>query len=127
MWFGEFLCRNNVITNEQLIVAMGAYYASREPIGKMALNSGMLTISDINQILREQADDPEPFGKVAVRMGYLVEEQVEMLIGRQSFKESIWEYLVREDYLSKEALESWMVKFHNRSNFVDATTNAASG
>lgn len=125
MWLGEFLCQHNVISHEQLVSAMSGYYANREPIGRLALKCGMLSFSDVTKILMVQAEDPAPFGKVAVRLGLLIEEQVEILIGRQSFRESIWDYLVRKDYISQEAFEHWMIQFHKQANLEEITSAAS--
>lgn len=112
MWLGEFLCRHNVISHEQLVEAMAGYYSDREPIGRLALKNNMLSFKDVKRILAEQAEDPAPFGKIAIRLGILVDEQVEMLIGRQSFQDTLWDYLARNNYVSQEVLEHWTVQFH---------------
>ncbi len=116
MWFGEFLCQNDVVTNDQLINAMSQYHSSREPIGRLAIKSGMLTIREVQKILRIQADDPQPFGEVAMRLCLLSREQVEILIGRQSFIENIWEFMVRKGMLAKDTLNQSLVEYH-KTNF----------
>ena len=112
VWFGEYLCQHDVLTREELISALSAYYSSRAPIGRLALQSKLLSLREVQQVLSYQADHPAPFGETAVQLGFLQEEQVEMLIGRQWFKESIWQFLVKQNFLPEQEMNEWMIKFH---------------
>jgi hypothetical protein len=114
MWFGQFLCQNNVISHEQLVGALNSYFTSRPQIGKLALQCGMLDIKEINSILSEQAQNSEPFGQVAIRLGLLSKEQVEILVGRQFYIESIWDHVVEQGFLTREEIDQWMIKYRSQ-------------
>jgi len=67
-----------------LVTAILEHFASRPPLGRVALDAGMLTMRQVFQVLNAQADRFRPFGEAAVDLGLLTQEQLGALLLRQA-------------------------------------------
>lgn len=56
----------------------------REPIGMIAVDHGLLDVSQIDEILDRQSETDKRFGEIAVEMGFMSEAQVERLVKIQA-------------------------------------------
>ena len=115
MWLGSYLWHSGLVSQDAMLRAIGGYYSSRPKIGKLALEAGLLGIKEINTILRAQADCPRPFGELAIQLGYLDQSQVEMLIGRQYLANSLWDYMVENQFLTESELTAAAKACHGSS------------
>jgi hypothetical protein len=58
----------------------------REPLGMIAVNHGLLSPDQIDEILDNQGKDNRRFGEIAVSLGFMTEEQVQTLLTIQDFR-----------------------------------------
>ena len=78
--FLEFLSANGILSGGTVDRVQSLLRAAPEPIGAIAFAYSMITASDIDMILDEQAASYRPFGEIAVEKGFLTPEQVETLL-----------------------------------------------
>jgi len=72
LWFGCFLCQREVISQEQLTVALDHVRRSLPLIGVLAIQEGLLTSEAMTEILAKM-EPGERFGEASVRLGALAE------------------------------------------------------
>lgn len=84
--FAEYLIATGRTTREQLSAAAPEGGISREPIGRLAMLHGLLSPSDIDEILSQQSAQECLFGEIAVRLGMLKREQLDILVRGQSIR-----------------------------------------
>jgi len=81
--FGQYLCRQGLITNGQVSQARSLQIKNNQKIGLLAKNRGMLTNDQIQRILIIQEETLKKFGELAVELGYLNEAQIKDLVREQ--------------------------------------------
>jgi len=84
MQFLVHLVRSGVLTAEQAIDAIDAQLRSMKPLGKLALESRMMTVREVMTVLERQAEVPDiMFGETAVELGFLTQDKVAALLATQ--------------------------------------------
>ena len=103
--FGRFLLARGHITLQQLIDAVRWQRAQRPPVGRIAINWGILSATQVYEILSHK--NPEDrFCDVAVRRGYMTGFQRLAVLGRQrEMQKPIGSYFVEQGILSREEIE----------------------
>ena len=61
---------------DQMLVAVQRQQLSRVPIGRLAIERGKMSMSQVFEVLKEQADNPKSFGQLAIAMNFLTEEEL---------------------------------------------------
>jgi hypothetical protein len=84
--FTEYLGRERILTPEQLERVKPLTNRVREPIGSIAFSYGLLSGEDVDLILSEQRKDRRQFGEIATAMGMLTLSQVEALVRVQNVR-----------------------------------------
>jgi hypothetical protein len=82
-FFGQYLLANGYITAPQLLAALEYQEAKNGRIGDIAVEHGMLTREQAEQVHARQLGVDMRFGELAVQMGLLRAEQVEQLLSVQ--------------------------------------------
>jgi hypothetical protein len=81
--FGQYLCRQGLATNEQVIQARSLQLRHNQKIGVLAKRNGILTDEQIQRILIIQEETLKKFGELSVELGYLSKAQVKELLLEQ--------------------------------------------
>jgi len=81
--FGQYLCSQGLITNEQVIQARALQLRHNQKIGVIAKSMNMLADDQIQRILIMQEETLKKFGELAVELGFLDETQVKDLLAEQ--------------------------------------------
>ena len=79
-FFGEFLTSNNKLKSEQLGSALELVQSKNKKLGDLAIERGMVTSQQANDLNRKQREVDKPFGMLAVEAGLMTEEQVQTLL-----------------------------------------------
>ena len=81
MWFACYLYEEGIITGDQFAQAVREQLSRRLPLGRLAIELGKLSLSEVMKILRVQADELEKsFGQIARELSYLTKEQLDLLL-----------------------------------------------
>ena len=87
MFLEVSLVRRGLITADAVRAGRGmAIDTNARALGRLALESGKLTMKQVFAVLEEQADNDKPFGETAVELGYLTKRQVNTLLQTASAK-----------------------------------------
>jgi hypothetical protein len=84
MFLEVSLVRRGYITADQFVQAVEWQLSQRPRLGRLALESGKLTMKQVFAVLEAQADGDKPFGETAVELGYVTRRQVNALLKQQT-------------------------------------------
>ena len=119
MIFGEYLVEQNIIREKDLARALEIQKTDRVPLGQLAMQKGSIDNKQLFRILSRQRKPEEKnksFGKLAVAMEYLSQEQVEMLLERQTHTNRLLgEILVSQGWVSQVDLIKALRKFRSEN------------
>lgn len=82
-FFGNFLLNKEVITPEQLIEVLKVQSTAHKKLGTLAIHSGYMSASEVEDVYITQTHYDKRFGVLAVELGYLTQEQVDELLTMQ--------------------------------------------
>jgi hypothetical protein len=114
--FGRFLYRSGIIEWRQLIKALIWQKSGRPRIGELGISLGYLDRGSVLAILKN-SNKVGAFGFTAQSMGLLSESEVRELLMRQKRQEKkIGQFFVENGLLSRKelAILLWQCKAHNR-------------
>ena len=117
MNFGLSLVKKGHITAEQYVSAAEKQFALRPMVGTVAIEIGKLSMKEVFEILRDQADAPSKmFGEIAVESGLLTEEDLAVILYHQSISvPPISEILVELGIMSPYEVDSLLQEFRQVS------------
>ena len=109
---GAFLFEKRLLNHDDWMASIERQIRAQVPIGKLALKAGMLTIRQVQQVLRVSAGTNVRFGEVAVELGFLEMDQIGHLLtlqrdSRPPLAGILLEMGLVEEAALKEANESW--------------------
>ncbi|MCP3955037.1 MAG: J domain-containing protein [Desulfobacterales bacterium] len=113
--FGQFLFYSGLVSWKTYIKALLWQRRQRPLLGQIAMNWGMLTLTDIREILAARKLG-EKFGESAVRQGYLKAYNLLALLGKQRRLQSLFgEYFLQNGWLTDRQIEL-LLKMQQRHN-----------
>ena len=117
MEFCLFLVRRGYVTAEQAIEVFEQQVRRREPIGRLALKGGVITVRQVVKILESQAlaHPRQRFGDTGVALGFMTDDQVQELLRKQyQLIPQVEELLVDQGTLSYDEVEQAREQFQAR-------------
>ena len=120
MNFGLHIVRKGLITAEQYIATVEKQLSLRPMVGTVAIEIGKLSMKEVFQILRDQADSPtKMFGEIALELGLLTEEDLAVILFHQStgvppFSEILVELGIMTHYEVEEHLRAFHLESRNQ-------------
>lgn len=120
MQFGLHLLRRGLITPQQFMAALAHQQECRVPLGRLAVDLGLLTEGELLRVLQWQTDlTSNPFGEVAIELGLLTREDLATLLVHQiDCQVPLHECLVQLEIMNPE-----QVAVHLNSYRVDCETS----
>jgi hypothetical protein len=121
MQFGLYLVKHRVITSEDFVKAIEYQLASRPLLGALAIEMGTLSVNEVFQVLRTQADDPtEMFGELAVNASMLTEDELSDLLYRQASRaQPIASIVVALGLVSAEDVQQHFIDYRAKSSAME--------
>jgi len=111
--FATWLVRQHIITADCFVRIVALQAEARPRIGRLALESGELTVKQVFHILKEQVNSEEPFGEIAVRLNFLTPQQVTRLLWEQHQQTPTFsECMLELGMLDEERLRLELQRFH---------------
>lgn len=125
-FLGEFLFQKRMITRTQLHHGLEAQKSLNQPLGLLALNSGLLSTQDVQWILDEQRRTDQFFGQIATENGLLEKERVDQLLAVQAENHvRLGEVLVAQGVLTLQQLLPVLSEFETQNvDLEEACLNA---
>lgn len=84
MWIETQLVQQGTLSAEAFADAVSAHFESRPALGKMAMSAGKLSMSQVFEVLQEQAISGDSFGSIAVRKKFITKTQINRLLIAQA-------------------------------------------
>jgi hypothetical protein len=111
--FGLFLVKKGLASSQHIVKALDTQRGRQMPIGRIALEYGLLDMKQIFEILNLQADATHvKFCAIALDLRYLDKQQVNFLLAIQrSRRPPIGEILVEMGVISPEQLAVSLAEF----------------
>jgi hypothetical protein len=105
MRFCIHLVHQGSISHGQFVTAMEEHLKGRKPLGRLAMESGLISMRQTFEILERQTETGLRFGHIAVKLGYLTEPQLTELLSRQSAQnQSVADILLAAGAISNEGM-----------------------
>ena len=124
-FFGNYLVKNGVITEEQLDSILKAQKSSRVKMGLIAVSEKMLTARQTYEINMLQVTLDKRFGDIAVEKGYLTPEQVNKIISLQGNPYLLFiQNLTEKNLATMEEIEIYIQRFKADNDFSDEDIEA---
>ncbi|HON79211.1 MAG TPA: DnaJ domain-containing protein [Spirochaetota bacterium] len=115
LMLGQFLFYNHIISLQTLFDAVAWQRKQRPSFGQIAMEWGILTHADIQNILKKRSFR-EKFGEYALRNEYITQFQYMAILGKQrQMQKPLGQYFIEKAILSPEDLEKYvrLQKKHN--------------
>ena len=119
-FFGNFLLSRNVVTPDQLILAIGKESTSHIKLGTLAMYHNLMTANEIDDIVIAQTHEDKHFGELAVERHYLTEDQVNRLLSEQSPEYLLLgQILIEEGIITNADLEDLIIDYESEHEIYD--------
>lgn len=106
VYFGKYLQDVGVITSEQYVDIIEKSRTARVKMGLLAVNEGLMTPAQADEVNQLQAMQDARFGDIAVGKGYLTEDQVMTLLKKQGDSYLLFvQELVERELLTLEEIQ----------------------
>lgn len=113
----EFLLSRNVVSKYDIASALQRQRSEQQPLGRVAIRHNYLSINQVFELLRVQADNQEArdlFGGLAIEFGFLDEEQLEEILKLQAdTRPDILDVLVKANVLTVKQLHDEKAAFED--------------
>ena len=124
-YFGNYLVKNGVMTEEQLDSILKSQKSSRVKMGLIAVSEKMLTARQTYEINMLQVTLDKRFGDIAVEKGYLSPEQVNKIISLQGNPYLLFiQNLTEKNIATMEEIETYIQRFKADNDFTDEDIEA---
>jgi hypothetical protein len=119
MWFELYLLQEGLVGLSDLLEAVKLQQLRRTPLGQLALRARKMSMAQVLAVLRVQADTTKSFGSIAMEMGFLAEQDLALLLMRQTDQTPrTCDILVEMGKITRECLDK------ERRNFQRAMTES---
>lgn len=112
-YLGLFLLNKGVITEQQLLEGLEYQERTNQRIGGLAVEAGLMSSDDTDQIFDRQASDNRRFGEIAVAERMLSRHQLDDLLFRQRVNNVyLGEALLHLGYLDADSFSDLMDEYY---------------
>lgn len=119
-FFGSYLLRREVITSEQLAEAIAKVNEAHIKLGTLAIHSGYMVASEVDEVCYLQTREDKRFGEIAVERGYLTEEQVTELLNNQTpYYLLLGQCLVDIGAIDNTEFQNYIIDYEAENELVD--------
>lgn len=118
--FGSYLVENNILDNEKRLELCKDLSKTRAKMGAIAVNLGMLSKSQAEEINHIQVTENKRFGDIAIEKGYLTADDIDKIMALQGNEAMKFIQLLGERTdLSEEEIEKQLMDFKKKNGFSD--------
>ena len=119
-FFGNYLLSKEYVTTEQLFAAMQKQSTQHMKLGTLAIHAGLMTASEVDNIIIQQTHEDKKFGELAIELGYLTNEQVIDLLKSQSPDFLLLgQILVDDGVITNTDLENVITDYRSQNEIAD--------
>lgn len=119
-FFGNYLLEKNIITKEQLLVALEEQSKVHLKLGTLAIHEGYMTANEVDTIIIMQTHEDKKFGELAIAEGYLTQKQVDLLLEAQKPDYLLLgQVLIEQGILTNIQLETIIAEYQSENELYD--------
>jgi CheY-specific phosphatase CheX len=116
-FFGQYLLGQGLVTAPQLLAAVEYQNRHNSKLGEFAVERGMATPFEVEQIRALQAKEDRLFGEAAICLQILTADQVyELLSAQKDAHLELGQALVDQGFLTREEVDQAAAQFINSEN-----------
>lgn len=116
--FGKYLVEQGVMTDTDLTDILEKQSGERVKLGTIAVAEGFMDEKQVDEVNHLQVQMDKRFGDIAVEKGYLKEEQVKILLSKQGNSYmKFLQLLMQEQDLALDRIEELAVAFQKQYGF----------
>lgn len=125
--FGSYLLNNNYLDSDQLSTCLKAQSLAHAKIGVLAINSGLMNFTQVEEINLLQQSVDKKFGELAIERGYLTEITLDDLLNTQKTDFLLLsQSLLDKGYLNLEQLSKAILGYKADYDLSDSDFNLLS-
>lgn len=118
--FGNYLRDKKLLDEKQLEELMRYRRENRVKLGMLAVEQGLMTAEQADEVNRLQALQDKRFGTIAIEKAYLTEAEMEGLIAKQGnpyflFLQAVWEL----GFLTKDAVNEALTAYRDEKELTN--------
>lgn len=118
VYFGKYLEGKGIIANEQYRSILSDTKNSRVKLGLLAVETGVMTPEQAEEVNMLQQQQDKRFGDIAVEKGYLTDEQVGSLLKKQGDEYLLFvQALVEGGYLTLDQIQKELNSYKKSEHF----------
>ncbi len=122
--FGNYLLRENIITQEQFIATLTGEYSVVPRLCTLALYAGYMTSVEVNEVNEKVSETGEKFSVCAMAEGLLTEDQMQNLSALDVPKYLAFaQALIDQGIITYQQLETIIVEYQMDSEIIDLEFN----
>ncbi len=119
-FFGNYLLKRGLITASQLREVLALQDSVRVKLGVMAIDAGYMNAEQVERTNALQARRDKRFGEIAIEEGYLDEDQLSELLGQQNKRHLlISQALIDKDLFGFEEIQRVLEDYRRDSGLGD--------
>jgi len=112
--FGNYLKEKNLLDDKQIDALMKYRRENRVKLGMLAVEQGLMTAEQAEEVNRLQAMQDKRFGEIAIEKGYLTAVDMEQLIAKQGNPYFLFLQAVQEKgFLSKDTVTGMLLTYRD--------------
>lgn len=118
--FGNYLKDKNLLDENQLDALMQYRKENRVKLGMLAVEQGLMTAEQAEEVNRLQAMQDKRFGEIAIEKSYLTEADMDQLIKKQGNPYFLFLQAVQEKgYLSKDTITGMLMTYRDEKDLTN--------
>ena len=112
--FGNYLKEKNLLDDKQLDALMKYRRENRVKLGMLAVEQGLMTAEQAEEVNRLQAMQDKRFGEIAIEKGYLTDADMEQLIAKQGNPYFLFlQAVLEKGFLSKDTITGMLLTYRD--------------
>lgn len=118
--FGNYLKNKNLLDDKQLEALMKYRRENRVKLGMLAVEQGLMTAEQAEEVNRLQAMQDKRFGEIAIEKGYLTAADMDQLIAKQGNPYFLFLQAIQEKgYLMRDTLSGMLLTYRDENKLTD--------
>ena len=112
--FGNYLKEKKLLDDKQLDALMKYRRENRVKLGMLAVEQGLMTAEQAEEVNRLQAMQDKRFGEIAIEKGYLTDADMEQLIAKQGNPYFLFlQAVLEKGFLSKDTITGMLLTYRD--------------
>lgn len=119
-YFGNFLLNKGILTPSQLDQVMELQKSAHVKLGVLSINAGFMSPEQVEEVHQKQMQVDKRFGEIAIEMGYLTHVELNQILSSQKHSHLLLgQVLIDENLLTIEAFTKLLNEYKEEFGLSD--------